>query len=838
MITRKIRKLFSLWYVQLFLVLLTTIMGFVGYTSYYLHLKEPMTPEAIRIQAFFSTLKLFTLGFDVDNSMFKAGVYPNGQNIWVLRMLQAARFLGLFLTGTTLFKVLDSHLTRVKEQIRFFIWDLRSEKLMLVGCNEDNCRLFRSTENGRSGMIVSTTDGSPDELADQGCRCVRSGDIKSEITRQIRKTIRDERKKTTIIINTHDEELNLALGRTAIDEINSFVKDDIESANDQIALADEISRIMDLIENETEKETGYPADPEEIRAAADRFSKLIRKVKEKNGKVRDSEEFQKKIGEIEEKLSKKAVLETETGKEAELAALRKDIKSTCMETNEALIKSSLPAERKVTGILKRIRIVVFGDREYQAIYRDLQNESFCPIKYINKYRLTAYDFVSRYPLTHFIPEHPNADRILTDSGCVGPEAEFNMILIGFGDTNQEIFLASFASNQFVQYAENDIPELKPVHYYIFDKDRSLNEKNLNHDVFRYSKEFLPMFRTDDPDRPDPEDYLPFPPDPAGVDYLPLDIDHAYFYTRIREICTENPLSVNHVVIAFSDDLSNIDLARRLIEKKREWGLDNLDIFTKIRKPENRSAISNFAERILIPFGSEDFSLEDLLEDESERMASEKSRDHTRSKLIKYYPGISQDDCAVHSDYKWITRGETQRLSSVFNFISLRLKLNLIGFDYEKRQGKSPDPDRVTLQEFAERYCTGDPALGMDEEAGLIYSFKTIDRREDFKKDITRKNLAVQEHYRWNAYMIMNGFIPGTIQQIRTGRERDYQKRFHTNLTTMDGLFTFRELKAKFNRISEEDADTIHRDYQQTDGAWAYLNRNGYDVVRFPKTTQK
>ena len=129
-------------------------------------------------------------------------------------------------------------------------------------------------------------------------------------------------------------------------------------------------------------------------------------------------------------------------------------------------------------------------------------------------------------------------------------------------------------------------------------------------------------------------------------------------------------------------------------------------------------------------------------------------------------------------------------------------------------------------------------MGMDEEAGLIYSFKTIDRREDFKKDITRKNLAVQEHYRWNAYMIMNGFIPGTIQQIRTGWERDYQKRFHTNLTTMEGLFTFRELKAKFNRISEEDADTIHRDYQQTDGAWAYLDRNGYDVVRFPKTIRK
>ena len=49
-----------------------------------------------------------------------------------------------------------------------------------------------------------------------------------------------------------------------------------------------------------------------------------------------------------------------------------------------------------------------------------------------------------------------------------------------------------------------------------------------------------------------------------------------------------------------------------------------------------------------------------------------------------------------------------------------------------------------------------------KESALIYSYKTVEGMEDFTKDITRKNLSVQEHYRWNAYMIMNGFVPGTI----------------------------------------------------------------------------
>ena len=100
---KKIKNLFSRWYVQMFLVLLTVVMGYTGYSVYYRSLEKPITPGAIRIQSFFSMLKLFTLGFDVDNKAFQSGQNPLGQKMWVLYMLQTARFIGLFLTGTTLF---------------------------------------------------------------------------------------------------------------------------------------------------------------------------------------------------------------------------------------------------------------------------------------------------------------------------------------------------------------------------------------------------------------------------------------------------------------------------------------------------------------------------------------------------------------------------------------------------------------------------------------------------------------------------------------------------------------------------------------------------------------
>ena len=117
----RVRKKLSQWYIQLCLVLVTVVMGLIGYLNYYRDLKAAPISAAIVIQSIISTIKLFTFGFDVDSSCFQAGLYPNGQKVWVLWMLQCARILGLLLTGTTLFKVLSNHMIRIRELIRF-LW--------------------------------------------------------------------------------------------------------------------------------------------------------------------------------------------------------------------------------------------------------------------------------------------------------------------------------------------------------------------------------------------------------------------------------------------------------------------------------------------------------------------------------------------------------------------------------------------------------------------------------------------------------------------------------------------------------------------------------------------
>ena len=66
-----------------------------------------------------------------------------------------------------------------------------------------------------------------------------------------------------------------------------------------------------------------------------------------------------------------------------------------------------------------------------------------------------------------------------ESALVRPEVDINVMLVGFGRVNREIFLTSVANNQFLTRGEGD-PELKLVRYHIFDREKSENDKKEQH----------------------------------------------------------------------------------------------------------------------------------------------------------------------------------------------------------------------------------------------------------------------------------------------------------------------------------------------------------------------
>ena len=155
----------------------------------------------------------------------------------------------------------------------------------------------------------------------------------------------------------------------------------------------------------------------------------------------------------------------------------------------------------------------------------------------------------------------------------------------------------------------------------------------------------------------------------------------------------------------------------------------------------------------------------------------------------------------------------------------------MGLDYRKKEENTAY--LRNNNEYFEIYAKNDrPVIARapkSENEKAIYDYQKRMEKSDFREQTLRKNLAVQEHYRWNAFMISNGFVPATKQKILAGNTKDYDLRTHGNLTTFEGLFDYRELLEKANAKPESIRDVISFDFHLMDDAWWYLKLFGYEV---------
>ena len=172
--------------------------------------------------------------------------------------------------------------------------------------------------------------------------------------------------------------------------------------------------------------------------------------------------------------------------------------------------------------------------------------------------------------------------------------------------------------------------------------------------------------------------------------------------------------------------------------------------------------------------------------------------------------------------------QVQRDSNLYACLSIRSKLNMAGFDFAA--ASSPEPDAE--DEFYLKYQQGNPIVPDPEFAGKTFLGKSIIAYDnDFKKDTLRANMAVQEHYRWNAYMISSGIIPSSVEQIKSEGGKNLALRRHGNITTMQGLVEYRKIMAALNGTDEDREDVIRYDYQLMDDAGWLLKKNGCKIIK-------
>ena len=483
-------------------------------------------------------------------------------------------------------------------------------------------------------------------------------------------------------------------------------------------------------------------------------------------------------------------------------------------------------------LFRELKVFVFGDARFEGIYDDIVASSSGCITYVNKYRKIAVDFIDKYPLTQFMDQR----HIDYNTSFVREGVDINVMLLGFGKANQQIFLTSVANNQFITASKNgDDPTIKQVNYYIMEKGEAKKNKNLNHSYYRYENEMADE---------NPDDYLPLPDAPANEYIMNLDINSPEFYTSIRDI-SKNPNDANFIIIAFGSDLENIDMAQKLVEKRDEWKLDNLVIFVKAnrwRKEDTFIAndkcyfIGNDREAV--------FNLDSIYGDRIEKLSHFRSAIHLIEYDVSANPDVTIDDeyfenFVVRAENEWYSRhSQNQRESNIYGSLSIRSKLHLMGLDYCPKGTEGITP--LTSEEYFEIYAGGDRPKIADLPHVMGKPIFTYDLNFPNSR---RRNMAVHEHLRWNSFMISKGFVPATVNEILTETVTDENgkvrftdgKRFdirrHGNLTTFDGLVTFRRMTAERDCVEERKKDKIKYDYQLLDDVWWLLDKCGYVIYK-------
>ena len=429
------------------------------------------------------------------------------------------------------------------------------------------------------------------------------------------------------------------------------------------------------------------------------------------------------------------------------------------------------------------------------------------------------------------------------TSLVKENVNINAFLIGFGKTNQELFLTSVANNQFItKNVDDKDPQLKQVNYYIFDKNETEKNKNLNHNYYRYKNECTNLNQAD---------YLPFPSLPALEFPLHLDINDCNFYNQIKSIASKNANDENFIIIAFGSDLENIDLAHKLVEKRKEWDIPNFIIFVKVRSvlseenKEQKKLILNDEKCFF--FGNERevvYNIKKITNNHINKMAI------MRNEIYAIETNLTNNNYSItdsiikeikETKYKdWLEDSQTQRLSNFYGCLSLKSKLNLMGLDY----CKIDENNEIALSE--EEYLS---IYAGTDKPNFVYTINEYNGKKIIKYTLDfpesrRRNMAIHEHLRWNSYMITKGTIPATREQIKSelifdkkkqknkfSNGKNFDVRRHGNLTTFEGLIEFRKIIADRDNCNEEQTDVIKYDYQLLDEAYWLLSSNGYKIIR-------
>lgn len=466
-----------------------------------------------------------------------------------------------------------------------------------------------------------------------------------------------------------------------------------------------------------------------------------------------------------------------------------------------------------------VTVYTFCRAENRTAFREFVAGSKGHINMTDRYERCALDFTEKYPLTRFMTDK----QIDYDTGLVR-DVPINVCFIGFGGVNRELFSKLISDSQFYTRKGGKLVH-KKVAFHAFDKNEAYLDKNLNQTYFRYSLEFYKNSIAGKPKKDTESVYLPLPDYPAddwcnpdsnrnapneNGHFHKVDINSYMFYERLRSVVCAGDGAFNYIIVAFGEDLENIDLAKKIMARLSMWGADDgTYVFAKVL----HKSLANRNDIKFRVFGS----LENVYD--LNKIVSDPVRDMAYYKSFDYAAGeVSHEVRREEAVRKWMSSSIEQRNGNYYAVLNLRTKLNLLGFDYMPASCTESDATR----EFLIKYY--DVAAESDVRCKRLHV-----NADTYTDGSLRTDMAIQEHQRWNAYNICCGVVPADIESIKNGGGKDMNDMLiHYNLTTFEGLEMFAKLK---NPAAPDKEEVRKYDYKILDLADFLLRDTGNKIVK-------
>lgn len=418
----------------------------------------------------------------------------------------------------------------------------------------------------------------------------------------------------------------------------------------------------------------------------------------------------------------------------------------------------------------------------------------------SKEELLCRDLVEKLPLTKYLP-----DGFINEDCTINNSKVINVFILGF-DNEQSLLTKTLIMNNQLATLINDKYTPYLINYYLIDEN--INKKNIallaNIDhKYNKIKENKKLYF---------DCYYKL----ANIEFKELN-PYSQETLDFIEKHIDNKDSYNYIFISTQNDYEGINFTEKLFFEfdSNNYHLINrtkhLDLVDNENKHDNITYYGDY-NKILT----------------HDVVVNEKLSDLAINFNLAYNEKVGKK-----SVLDWNSMSFINIYSNIYAAINVRLKLNLLGYDYDNYEDISLSL-LVSEQEYFINY-TNNNVL----KDGKSYIFDT--KYENYFINSRRNALIYQEHLRWNAFYLLNGYTPIKKENVDyvEGKiyNKDHNKKLHACLTSFEGLDQLSNHLVKISSRQENkeyvvsDFDYYKYDASTVEKAYFILKKLGFGIYK-------